>query len=602
MPDFKQFRILVDIPSADPALSFGVYAEALAETINRSRPQFAVGIFGPWGSGKTTLMQAVKSRLDATNTVVVDFSAWRYEKEEYLLIPLLDTVREALLIWAEAQSESDHGGALKGIAEKAASTIGRIATSIIAGISFKIGIPGSAELSFEAAKALEKAGKLGNDAAAIRDAKALVDQRGTATFPQSIYHTCFRELQKTFTALRKEFTDLRTNEGDLRFVVFIDDLDRCLPSGALEVLEAIKLFFEHEGFIFVVGLDRAIVERFIEQRYPEVVVKDVGAARLGESGSVPTERRAPLIVGADYIKKIFQVPFTLAPVQLSQLEALIDAIRKSNELNAEQFEDLRDRVLPHLRVALSDVGVNPREVKRFINSYVLQMKIKKNLSPDMVLALQTINARPDWDPVRQAIEVHRDEFLVALRQEFEVTLVGPGQRPRPGGPLETMDDNLRALPQSFMDYAEPNTGTGRILHDPVEATRIDEYLFSVESATSSNGIVLLNMLQPLTKAKNEVLATANSSGSELTMAYNAARERVSNASSMLASVERYGAIQSLGAQLEALATSLSPPSQNSIGFQDENKKAAKRVAADIDAVIRRIRTLRRQDASTAPQT
>jgi hypothetical protein len=105
MPDFGEFRILVDTPSASPGLNFGAYARALGHAISNSRPQFAVGIYGPWGSGKTTLMQAVKAQLPEANTVVVEFSAWRYEKEEYLLVPLLDTIREALVTWADRREE-----------------------------------------------------------------------------------------------------------------------------------------------------------------------------------------------------------------------------------------------------------------------------------------------------------------------------------------------------------------------------------------------------------------------------------------------------------------------------------------------------------------
>jgi predicted KAP-like P-loop ATPase len=62
-----------------------------------SSPQFAIGIFGGWGSGKTTLMRAIEDKLDSSRAVSVQFSAWRYEKEEHLIVPLLDTIREALV-------------------------------------------------------------------------------------------------------------------------------------------------------------------------------------------------------------------------------------------------------------------------------------------------------------------------------------------------------------------------------------------------------------------------------------------------------------------------------------------------------------------------
>ena len=54
---------------------------------------------------------------------------------------------------------------------------------------------------------------------------------------------------------------------EARLIVFVDDLDRCLPEKAIEVLEAIKLFLEVPGVVFVLGMDREVVERGIEARY-----------------------------------------------------------------------------------------------------------------------------------------------------------------------------------------------------------------------------------------------------------------------------------------------------------------------------------------------
>jgi hypothetical protein len=48
-----------------------------------------------------------------------------------------------------------------------------------------------------------------------------------------------------------------------RLVVFVDDLDRCLPEKAVEILEAIKLLLNVPQTIFVLGMDREIVRRGI---------------------------------------------------------------------------------------------------------------------------------------------------------------------------------------------------------------------------------------------------------------------------------------------------------------------------------------------------
>jgi len=83
-------KIITDEPSAEDAvLGFSKYSEQLANIIMKSTPRFTIGIFGGWGTGKTTLMKMIEKRLQDVNNndiLVVWFDAWKYEKEKYLAI------------------------------------------------------------------------------------------------------------------------------------------------------------------------------------------------------------------------------------------------------------------------------------------------------------------------------------------------------------------------------------------------------------------------------------------------------------------------------------------------------------------------------------
>lgn len=59
---------------------------------------------------------------------------------------------------------------------------------------------------------------------------------------------------------------------------------------------------------------------------------------------------------------------------------------------------------------------NPREFKRFINTYTLQRKVSPHLEPTVMLALQAINFRLDWLTVRSSLLAYRDAFMQALNQ------------------------------------------------------------------------------------------------------------------------------------------------------------------------------------------
>jgi RecA/RadA recombinase len=590
---YESYRIILDTPAEKAGLGFPAIAQALANSIVNSRPRFAIGIFGPWGSGKTTLMDAVRRELDPDQTVAVEFSAWRYEKEEYLLVPLLDTIRESLVEWAsriEAAKAPD-ADKVRDAVLATAGTVGKVITSLVAGLSLKVGLPGAIELSFEANNALAKAKELreGEPSSLLRwlrpggsETQRQVARRSDPNFPQSVYHACFRELRAAFGELRTHLKGLAGASRDLRFVVFVDDLDRCLPQGALEVLEAMKLFFEMEGFVFVVGLDRSVVERFIEQRYSEAQSWTTTAGASGTVVAVP-EKRPPLVSGADYIKKIFQVPYTLAPVPLSLLDDLLQVIQAEADLPDEQAADLRDRVRRHLQVALSEVAVNPREVKRYINSYVMQMKISPHLDPDVVLALQTIKARSDWDVVHQAIGAYRDEFVTALQKR----LSGDTRA------LAFLDPELTNLPDSFLEYVS-STGPAQAL--VTVGTAIDEYLYSVESTGTTHGAVLLEVLPLLFEARGELqkATTANASTQ-----FSLAQQSLRKARSVVGNLETFPAIRDLVRDLDAIATTLVPPPGDTLDHDQQLGRESRRGMDEITALIRRTRALRRRDLDLA---
>ena len=221
MTDYSTFQMIVDLPSATPGLGFNDTARALADLMMQSEPQFAVAVYGPWGSGKTTLMRAIKRELDAQPgpVITVDFSAWRYEKEETLIVPLLDAIRESLMaVPSNPQFSDPHR---QSIARKTASTVGRVMASMLAGLSFKVGIPNALDLTFDASKALAR-----GDVMAAGSASTFADRFDSPELPQSPYHAAF-------LALTGAFEEFEVQTGG-RIIIFIDDLDRCLPEGMLE--------------------------------------------------------------------------------------------------------------------------------------------------------------------------------------------------------------------------------------------------------------------------------------------------------------------------------------------------------------------------------
>ena len=99
MDRYQRGLIITDDIAVEPILDFDLYRDAIVTIIEKSYPKFTIGIFGDWGTGKTTLMNTIDESLKEfkNEIITVRFETWRYEREEqFVLIPLLKTIAFAL--------------------------------------------------------------------------------------------------------------------------------------------------------------------------------------------------------------------------------------------------------------------------------------------------------------------------------------------------------------------------------------------------------------------------------------------------------------------------------------------------------------------------
>jgi len=406
MSDFEHFQVFVDEPTEDPVLGFDIYARALAEVVRNSTPRFAVGVFGQWGTGKSTLMKTIRKELKRDPSIVtVWFNAWRYEREEYLIVPLLDTIREHTDAWVdELRRQAEADAARKGALDQMIGVGERVSKAL-----WKAGV--------QLAKAARFSAKLGVVDVELDVGAALENGQRSV----SLYHDSYREMRTAFRSF-KESVDKAAGGTDLRprIVVFVDDLDRCLPEEALQVLESMKLFFDELGFVFVVGLDKEVIQRAIEFKYRGTTPSTANGEQVAE--------------GSEYVKKIFQVPFALPTIAGADVTGYFDSLIQSHNVGQDQHDHFDQTVRAHLQF-IPGGRVNPREVKRLLNAYTLQLKmlapkLHGGLRPSIVLALQIMAFRDDWGHVYD--ELVRDPGLVqlALRNPNEL-YVGVGRKSVP---------------------------------------------------------------------------------------------------------------------------------------------------------------------------
>jgi hypothetical protein len=305
-------------------LGFGSYAEVLAGAALDTRGPFTIGVFGEWGTGKTSLMRLVEHELSShDNVVTVWFNAWRYEQEEHPVVPLVGSIVREL-----EQEQRRRSSRLV----KSSKSLVKALKAFAYGVSVtpSVKVPGLAGL--EASLALkdvaDKYEQLTKD--------ALLDQ--------SLYYGAFGEL------------DAVQLDDDIRIVVLIDDLDRCFPDRGVKLLESIKLALAQPGFIFILAVAREVIEGYLQHRYAtEFGIEDFDGKR--------------------YLDKIVQLPFHI-PAASERMPEFCSALLEGQDQNVQQA---LSTILPQIADAL---GGNPRSIVRFLNNVLVDAAVSSHFTSD----------------------------------------------------------------------------------------------------------------------------------------------------------------------------------------------------------------------------
>lgn len=217
----EEISIITDEPLTT-APDLNKYSETLSNIIVNSQPRFTVGIYGGWGTGKTSLMQMIQNHLDGkyNNIIAIWFDAWRYENEEFsALVPLVRTIILHLEEYVEKLEfeKNPKAARIRNLIDK----FKKVGESIIIGSKTNIG--------FEYSGAKESVETdLDN---------AIEHYRSEGSFYRNQKRIYFHKHISEF--VRDELKNMRGQEKDtknFKMVIFIDDLDRCTPERALEIL------------------------------------------------------------------------------------------------------------------------------------------------------------------------------------------------------------------------------------------------------------------------------------------------------------------------------------------------------------------------------
>jgi WD40 repeat protein len=251
------------------------------DTEQRTEP-LVIGLFGAWGTGKTLWLQHISNQFPrpehpppttTPTTLAITFNAWRYENEPHLIVPLLKTAERELLRLPEPRWKP------------LAHTLGYAALAIGSGLKGELNVPMIGKLSLDLNKIWQTDQKL---------------QR--RRHKPSLSEQAFPELASIYFDFRSTISQIVGPDADprLNLLFLIDDLDRCLPEKAVQLLESIKLFLDVPGCGFVLALDEEVIERGIAHRYRDY-----------HPAPNTSAHHTPPITGHEYLEKIVHLPIRI---------------------------------------------------------------------------------------------------------------------------------------------------------------------------------------------------------------------------------------------------------------------------------------------------
>ena len=382
-------------------LGFEVHANLIKGLVDEpGMLPITIGVFGDWGSGKSSIMETLKVRYDEEHKtdksiVCLQFNGWIFEGYDDAKAALISSILECF------QNRKSFGQKTVNKARKLAKSVNwmrvlgfgvkNIATPLISA-----SLTGGATLAPQIFNWFQNL---------ISDPKQIAEKIKDVDI-DDIRKKYFKEnpsisIEEQYQMVRQfrqDFKELLDEAKIQKLIILIDDLDRCLPDRIIDNLEAIKLFLNVENTAFVIGADPRIVRDAIRHRYKELISRDENS----ENGRVVI----------DYLEKLIQIPYTLPKLSDSEVETYItllfcEDLLENDELNAvhNAFKEFRgkDRYsifgVEQVTASITDkntikklkeqIGLisrlspliagnldgNPRQIKRFLNTFMLRKKL-----------------------------------------------------------------------------------------------------------------------------------------------------------------------------------------------------------------------------------
>jgi len=309
--------------------------EGLANLVATATDPLVIAVNGQWGSGKTTFLKMWGGLLREAKYPVVYFDAF---ESDYLDDAFLALAGEIISLVKEKKKASSGKG--KDFMQKAVN-----AGKIIAKAGLKIGAKAATLGALGSTEFDDLADDVGEAFSDLVDPylEELLSNRSA----QKTTVEQFRSALSALPSLLKPPLEAETKP----LIFILDELDRCRPSFALEILERIKHFFSVPNVHFVLGVNVSQLQNSVKVTY------------------------GPNIDGSKYLQKFIDIMFFLYDKADERRERT--AKRFVSYLTKAMEFDVNDDVVHGSTAIIGDIAVqldmSLRDIERVMTTFAIAL-------------------------------------------------------------------------------------------------------------------------------------------------------------------------------------------------------------------------------------
>lgn len=325
------------------------FAESLAKAIKDwiGNDSLVLALYGPWGSGKSSVKNIILESLKKSDTScphVVEFNPWQWAGQERLTEAFFHEI--GIVLGKDATNEESKKRAAKWRAYGTYLSIGASVTNSLKTILPFWGVhdPG---LTDSVAEGMKKSAEV------IKDGAEVLSTSETYSLSE----------------LKKDISDMLAR-FDRPILVVIDDLDRLSTSEIKLMFQLIKANADFPNMVYLLLFQRDIVEKSLNEIAP--------------------------ISGREFLEKIVQVGFDIPKIERTQLQKILcdglDRLLDDASIN-KLFDNRRwaNIFIP----GLSPYFKNLRDVNRFLGTLSFKISIFRNdgyfeVNPIDLIALEVL--------------------------------------------------------------------------------------------------------------------------------------------------------------------------------------------------------------------